>query len=169
MSDSSVLAREQVGAITEAQIEKFVAAFYVALDLHLPPEDCARMVADEGLKMIFPEKTLIGMGDFLAWYAGGTYSDGEPSPGVINIFFDEAHNVASVKSRITGDQADVDIVVAWQASKFDPPAAKSKRIALDATQKWTVRKSSKNSYGLEITSYNSMAEPMKYAPGFARL
>jgi hypothetical protein len=41
--------------------------------------------------MIFPEKTLIGLGDFMAWYAGGTYSDGERPRGVINIFFDENH------------------------------------------------------------------------------
>jgi hypothetical protein len=175
MSDSTLLAREQVQsrnagqAITEAQIEKFVAAFYLALDLHLPPEMCAQMVADEGLKMIFPEKTLIGMGDFLAWYGGGTYSDGEKAPGVINIYFDENHYVASVTSKITGDQAEVDILVGWQASKFDPPSPKSRRIAMDATQKWTVRKSSKNPYGLEIVSYNAMSAPINFTPGFARL
>ncbi len=61
------------------------------------------------------------------------------------------------------------MVVAWQASRFEPPAAKSKRVSLDATQKWTVCRSDKNAYGLEITSYNAMAEPMKFAPGFARL
>jgi hypothetical protein len=154
--------------LKEAEINEFVAAWYLALDQHVPAETCGGLVADD-VEMIFPEKTLHGKGDFLAWYAGGTYSDGEKAPGVINIFFDENHNVVSVAARISGDEAELDVVVAWQASWFTPPAAKSKRVSLDATQKWTVRRSNKNAYGLEVTSYNAMAEPFNYAPGFARL
>ena len=71
------------------------------------------------------------MGDFLAWYAGGTYSDGEKAPGVINIFFDENHNVVSVEPKIHGETVEVRVVVAWQASWFEPPAAKSKRVSAD--------------------------------------
>ena len=56
--------------------------------------------------MIFPEKTLHGKSDFLAWCVGGTYADGDKAPGVYNIFFDENHNVVSVASKIAGDQAD---------------------------------------------------------------
>ena len=155
--------------ITEAQIKEFAAAWYQALDQHVPAAAIAELLADEGLEMIFPEKTLHGMGDFLAWYAGGDYSDGTKGPGVINIFFDENHNVASVAAKIAGDRAEVDVVVAWQASWFEPPAAKSKRTSMDATQRWVLRKSNKNSFGLEVISYNAMAEPFKYAPGFARL
>ena len=155
--------------ITEQQIQKFVAAWYRALDQHVPPAECARLVADDKLDMIFPEKTLHGASDFLAWYAGGTYSDGTAAPGVINIFFDENHNVVSVKSTIAGGQATLEVVVAWQASWFEPPAAKSKRVSLDATQAWVVRASSKNAYGLEVTSYNAMSKPFLYAPGFSRL
>ena len=155
--------------ITEDQIKEFVVAWYLALDQHVPPEECAKLVADEGLEMIFPEQTLYGINDFKAWYAGGTYSDGTQAPGVINIFFDENHNVVSVESKISGDKATLDVVVAWQASWFEPPAAKSKRVSLDAIQRWTVRKSDKNPYGLEVVSYNAMAEPFRYAPGFARL
>jgi len=154
--------------LTEAQIKQFVAAWYLALDQHVPADECGSLVADN-VEMIFPEKTLHGKGDFLAWYAGGTYSDGEKAPGVINIFFDENHNVVSVESKISGDEAVLDVVVAWQASWFVPPAAKSKRVSLDATQTWIVRRSNKNAYGLELTSFNAMAEPFKYAPGFARL
>lgn len=154
--------------LTEAQIHEFVLAWYLALDQHVPAEECGSLVADD-VEMIFPEKTLHGKSDFLAWYGGGTYSDGEKAPGVINIFFDENHNVVSVASKISGDSAELDVVVAWQASWFVPPGAKSKRVSLDATQKWTVRRSGKNAYGLEVSSYNAMAAPFNYAPGFARL
>ena len=36
--------------INEAQIKRFVAAWYLALDQHVPAEECARLVADEGWK-----------------------------------------------------------------------------------------------------------------------
>ena len=154
--------------LTEAEINTFVTAWYLALDQHAPAEECLKLVADD-VQMIFPEKTLHGRGDFAAWYAGGAYADGEQAPGVINIFFDENHNVVSVESEISGAEARLRVVVAWQASLFVPPAAKSKRVSLDAIQDWAVRRSDKNVYGIEVTSYNAMAEPFRYAPGFARL
>ena len=75
----------------------------------------------------------------------------------------------SRRATINGDEATVNIVVGWQASWWEPPAAKSKRVSMDATQRWTVKPSTKNSYGLEIVTYNATVEPFKYAPGFARL
>ena len=156
--------------LTDEQIQSFVKAWYLELDQHVPRELCSRLVADD-VEMIFPEKTLHGIGDLEAWYAGGTYSDGEAAPGVINIFFDENHNVASVTptSDLDGDEVTLRVIVAWQASWFTPPAAKSTRTSMDATQDWTIRRSDKNEFGLEISSYNAMAEPFAYAPGFARL
>jgi hypothetical protein len=155
-------------SLTESRINEFVAAWYLALDQHAPLDQMASLVSDD-VQMIFPEKTLHGKSDFLAWCAGGDYSDGDKAPGVYNIFFDENHNVVSVEAQISGDQAELDVVVAWQASWFIPPAAKSKRVSLDAIQKWTVQASDQNAYGMVVTSYNAMAKPFVYAPGFARL
>jgi hypothetical protein len=157
------------GSITQEQIRAFAVAWYEALDFHAPAEELLAYAADEGLQMIFPEKTLHGINDLKAWAVGGTYADGEQAPGVYNIFFDENHNVVSVDAKIDGDTAEVEVVVAWQASMFVPPAAKSKRVSLDATQAWIVRRSTKNAFGLELVSYNAMAKPFAYAPGFARL
>lgn len=156
-------------AVTQEQIQEFAAAWYQALDFHVPTEEILELVADENVQMIFPEKTLHGVGDFVAWYSGGTYSDGEQAPGVINIFFDENHNVVSVESQISADKIEVQVVVAWQASWFVPPAAKSKRVSADFTQAWILRPSDKNPYGLVIESYNAVVIPPNYAPGFARL
>lgn len=155
--------------ITEAQVRAFAAAWYQALDSHVPTAEILTLVADENVKMIFPEKTLHGVSDFVAWYAGGAYSDGEQAPGVINIFFDENHNIVSVDPQIGPEGAEVEVVVAWQASWFVPPAAKSKRVSADFTQAWTLRRSDKNPYGLVIESYNAVVIPPNYAPGFARL
>lgn len=147
-------------ALTLPEIKDFVAAWYLALDQHAPIEACNSMLADadKGLRVIFPDGDITDLDSFKKWY-----------DRVTNIFFDENHNVASVEAQINGDEATLDVVVAWQASWWEPPSAKSKRTSMDATQRWTVRKSSKNAYGLEIVTYNATVEPFKYAPGFARL
>jgi hypothetical protein len=145
-------------ALTLPEIKSFVAAWYLALDQHAPIEACYAMLADKGLRVTFPDGDITDQASFKKWY-----------DRVTNIFFDENHNVASVDAQINGDEATLAVVVAWQASWWEPPAAKSKRTSMDATQRWTVRKSSKNAYGLEIVTYNATVEPFKYAPGFARL
>ncbi|HEV2173400.1 MAG TPA: hypothetical protein VGR71_07525, partial [Nitrospira sp.] len=71
--------------------------------------------------------------------------------------------------QISADQANVRIVVGWQASWIEPPAARSKRLSMEFTQQWAVRRSDKNFYGLEILQYVATAEPFKSAPGFAHL
>ena len=149
-------------------INKFAAAWYLGLDQHAPEEALAVLVADD-VEMVFPEATLHGVSDFLAWYRGGNYSNGDKAPGVINIFFDENHNVVSVEPTLTPEGADVKIVVAWQASWFVPPAAKSKRTSLDAIQTWKLRPSTKNPFGIEVAAYNAIAAPFVYTPGFSRL
>jgi hypothetical protein len=150
-------------------IKRFVGAWYLALDNHAPTEELTALLTDD-VQMIFPEKTLPGISDFKAWYAGGKYSDGTDAPGVINIFFDENHNVVSVeKVGGSSSEPDLKVVVAWQASWFEKPATKAKRTSLDATQAWTIRASNKNRFGVAICKYNAMAAPFAYAPGFARL
>jgi hypothetical protein len=150
-------------------IKQFVAAWYLALDNHVPADDVASFLTDD-VQMVFPEKTLPTLADAKAWYAGGKYTDGTDAPGVINIFFDENHNVVSV-DRVGGsdDAPELQVVVAWQASWFEKPATKAKRTSLDATQAWTLQKSNKNRFGIAISRYNAMAKPFAYAPGFARL
>ena len=155
--------------ITEEQIRKFAAAWFLALDVHAATEECVKFLADSELRMIFPEKTLYGISDFKAWYAGGTYLDGTTALGVTNTFFDETHNLQSVQPQISTDRANVRVIVGWQASWFEPPAARSKRLSLEATQQWLLRLSDKNPHGLEIFQYVATAEPFKYTPGFAQL
>ncbi len=145
-------------ALSEDNIKAFVAAWYYALDIHAPLAECVKLLADDGLEMVFPEKTMRNADEFKSWYDAVTHT-----------FFDENHNVVSVQTSLSGDTATCNIVVAWQASWFTPPAAKSKRTSMNATQRWIVRRSNKNSFGLEIVYYNATEKPFEYAPGFAVL
>ena len=144
--------------LTEKQIAEFAAAWYRALDFHVPIAEIYSLLADKDLNMQFPDGDIRDYNSFKKWY-----------DRVTTIFFDENHYLNTLKANITGDQAVVDIVVGWQASWWEPPAAKSKRVSMNATQRWTVRRSKRNSFGLEIVSYNATVEPFKYAPGFAQL
>jgi hypothetical protein len=145
-------------ALTIENINRFVAAWYQALDFHIPIEQVYPLLAETDLSVKFPDGDIHDQASFKVWY-----------DRVTNLFFDENHYVQSVAADIKGDEAVLDIVVGWQASWWEPPAAKSKRVSMDATQRWTVRASARNAFGLEIVSYNATVEPFKYAPGFARL
>jgi len=144
--------------ITEEQVKSFVAAWYQALDFHVPIEQAYALLADQGLHVQFPDGDIRDYASFKKWY-----------DRVTNLFFDENHYVQTVDAKISADEAVVDIVVGWQASWWVAPEAKSKRVSMDATQRWTVRRSKKNSFGLEIVTYNATVAPFLYAPGFARL
>jgi hypothetical protein len=113
--------------LTNAEIRKFAVEWYRKLDVHAPLSEVSAMLATEGLEMRFPEATLRTAAEFEAWYER-----------VIRTFFDEVHNVKDVDSTITDDGADVEVVVHWEASVWNPPAAKSQRIKLDAYQTWRV-------------------------------
>ena len=141
----------------EQDIERFVAAWYYTLDIHAPAAVCRSFCAEEDFEMAYPERTLRSYTDLDEWLAV-TFAT----------FFDENHNVQSVSIRHhTDTTADLDVVVGWQASWFTAPDAKSKRTSANATQRWTVQISDKNTFGLEILKYH--VDRLDYAPGFAAL
>lgn len=144
-------------AFAADNLKQFAIAWYLGLDVHAPGPELHRFLASEDLEMAFPEKTMRSYDDFDEWLAV-----------IYRTFFDENHNVHSVDvTAETDTTADLDVVVAWQASWFTPPDAKSKRTSMNAIQRWTVRVSDKNGYGLEILKY--AVDRFDYAPGFAQL
>ncbi|MEW6219604.1 MAG: hypothetical protein AB1634_08740, partial [Thermodesulfobacteriota bacterium] len=114
----------------EQEIKEMAAEWYKKLDVHAPMVEVLPMLAPEGLTMRFPEATLASLAEFEGWYQR-----------VIRIFFDEEHHLKEVTSRISGDTAEVHVVVEWHASVWNPPAANSARIKLDADQSWVVKRS----------------------------
>jgi hypothetical protein len=122
-------------ALTEEEIKNFAVAWFYALDIHAPVDECYGLLADRDLNMQFPDGDIRDFASFKKWY-----------DRVTNLFFDENHNVQTVKAKIDGAEADVEVVVGWQASWFA---------------------ATKNGYGVEIVEY--MVERFDYAPGFAQL
>jgi hypothetical protein len=113
--------------LTNQELQQLAIEWYRKLDVHAPLVEVLPLLATEGLEMVFPEATLHGQAEFEGWYER-----------VIRVFFDEVHTVKSVTSQTKGDGAEVKVVVRWEASAWNPPAAKSQRIKLDAYQTWFV-------------------------------
>lgn len=147
--------RQMQPSLTPREISEFAAAWYRKLDVHAPMIEVLPFLAEDGLVMKFPEATAKGLADFESWYQR-----------VIRIFFDEVHTVKECTPQITGNEAEVHVVVQWEASVWNPPSPTSARIKLDADQTWKVRRSQRTG-GLEITMYN--VNGLNYHPGSAKL
>src|SRR3954451_13101959 len=91
--------------LTEEEIKAFAIAWYEALDIHAPVEECYRMLADNDLKMDFPEGVIRDLAGF-----GRLYKQW------ISLYFDEDHIIQSVTSTIDGVEAECEVIVGWQAS-----------------------------------------------------
>lgn len=141
--------------LTKAEVQALAANWYRKLDVHAPLVELLPMLSDEALEMRFPEATLHGFAEFEAWYEG-----------VIRIFFDEVHTLKQVTVDLAGDEAQVQVVVHWEASTWKPPAAASSRIKLNAYQTWTVRRSPESGQPV-IVVYT--VDRLEYAPDSARL
>jgi len=141
--------------LTEAEVQQFAADWYRALDVHAPMVDLLPMIAGDDLEMQLPEGVRRGNAGFEEWYQT-----------VIRLFFDESHAVKEAKLTSTGDPADVSVVVNWQASRWNPPAAQSDRINADAYQRWVVRRSAETGKP-EIVTY--IVDDLKYLEGSAEL
>lgn len=140
--------------LTQQSIQSLAEAWYKKLDVHAPMVELLPLLADEELEMVFPEATIYGHAGFEGWFQR-----------VIRIFFDEVHTVKKVESDINGSSAIVKVIVHWEASVWNSPEAKSKRIMLDAYQTWEVKQLSDER--IVITKYT--VDQLQYADGSATL
>lgn len=142
--------------ITEAEVRELARVWYQKLDVHAPLEEYIPLLAEFGLKMVFPEGTMEGFEGFKKWYER-----------VINIFFDEVHTLKEVQVISTTPQvAVIKVVVKWEASFWNPPSPVSERIVLIAYQTWEVIRSSESG---KPVIFNYVVDSLEYEPGSAKL
>ena len=148
-----------INAIKPEQIHEFAAAWFRALDVHAPIDQCWSLLSDDQLQMHFPDGDIQDFVTFRKWYER-----------VTNLFFDEEHVILKLEVQSASeDRVDVTVVVGWQASWWNAPAAESQHVDLEATQRWTIRAcpTTKNAFRLEICTY--IIDNLEYAPGSAKL
>jgi hypothetical protein len=136
--------------LSEAEITEFAKDWYAKLDVHMPMVELLPLLADADLEMHFPEGISRGHAGFEAWYQR-----------VIRIFFDEIHTVKEVKATPSSGDAQVKVVVNWQAKVWSPPEPKSKWLGFDAYQTWTVRRSPTTQKPIIVTYIVDDLKPME--------
>jgi hypothetical protein len=141
--------------LTEADVKELVDAWYKALDVHAPFEELVPLVAASGLEMYWPEGPTFGVDGFKGWY-----------DRVTRTFFDEVHTMKELEITPRGNQADVKLVVNWQAKVWNPPDAKSRWLGMDARQTWVVARSDDGSRAV-IQKY--VVDGMDLMPGSSSL
>lgn len=116
--------------LDETEVKRLVDDWYQKLDVHAPVDELLPMLAESSLEMVFPEATLTTIDEFKGWYHA-----------VTNRFFDEVHEMKSLDIKPRGAEADVTLVVNWQARIWNPPDRNSKWLGFDARQSWIVARS----------------------------
>ncbi len=142
--------------LTKQEVWDFATEWYQKLDVHAPMVEILPMLADEELAMEFPEGPSSGYRGFEAWYQR-----------VIRIFFDEVHILKEVTpTSSTDDTMNINVVVQWEASIWNPPEPKTSRIKCDAYQRWVVKRSHQTGKPI-ITQY--IVDNLEYYEGSATL
>jgi hypothetical protein len=123
--------------LAETSVKELVDEWYHLLDVHAPVDDLVPLLAEDGLEMYWPEGPTFGVDGFKGWYERVTHT-----------FFDEVHTMKDLAITSRGDEADVKLVVNWQARVWSPPDAKSKWLGMDARQTWVAALSADGSHAV---------------------
>lgn len=117
-------------------VREFAQNWFDLLSDHEPVALLLPLLADDGLEMVFPERTLRSHDDFADWYAV-----------VGRSFADQSHEIERIDVLGDGEQTDLSVVVIWRATQVSDDA----RIAVRATQSWRLVRD--DSGALRIAEY----------------
>jgi hypothetical protein len=139
--------------LSHPQIWTFASRWYQLLDIHAPLDGYRDLMTDD-VQFVFPEVTVERFEGYTQWYNT-----------VIGLFFDEVHTlkVADIENQ-SDNQATVHVIVNWHASIWQPPAARSTRLKMDADQTWEVVATDGN---IKIAKY--IVNGMNYEEGSCKL
>ena len=146
----------KISSISESEVKSLALDWYDKLTKKVPIDQYIYLLAKQNLKMEFPNGNQVFEWDgFQNWYKQ-----------VTNTFFDQIHILKHLEVKPNGEIAEVQIVVHWEASMWQPPAAKSERVILDAYQNWQVRNSIETQLPV-IQTY--VVDRFEYAEGSTKL
>jgi hypothetical protein len=102
--------------LTEAMVRNVILTWYSSTNEHRPVEDFETMLSDD-VRMSYPNQPepIVGRAAFRKWYAG-----------VLNVYFDETHELESCHIRIDENRAEAIVIVRWEARSWPVGAARSK-------------------------------------------
>lgn len=118
--------RQLASPLEAGEVERFAADWFQRLNRHADLAEMLPLIVDQGLEMVFPERTLRSTADFSDWYAG-----------VGRAYRDQDHTVNRVRVAPGAAGTDVEVSVTWRAVA----TADGSRIAANAEQSWRLVRS----------------------------
>jgi hypothetical protein len=135
--------------LTENEVRQFLTQWFHKLDIHVSLAEFLTGVADENIEFRFPEVTVTDKAGLTEWYNRVTHT-----------FFDEVHETKELQIIPGNEQATVKILTSWQASTWDAPEAKSKRLAFLARQTWQVKRSGTTGQPVVVSYFVDAFDPV---------
>jgi hypothetical protein len=105
----------------ESELQTFAQNWFDALSYRAPVDRLLEFVVDEGLVMVFPERTLRSHADVKDWYAA-----------VGELFDDQSHTIEGIDATPTEQGTDLAVTVVWTARQLTD----GERIAVRVNQAW---------------------------------
>jgi hypothetical protein len=140
--------------LTENEVRQFLVQWFHKLDIHVSLAEFLTGVANEGIEFRFPEVTVTDKAGLTDWYNRVTHT-----------FFDEVHETKELEIITGNEQATVKILTFWQASTWDAPEPKSKRLAFLARQTWQVRRSPTTEQPVVVSYFVDAFDPVGASDG----
>jgi hypothetical protein len=120
-------------ALGSWEVKELVYTWFKKLTDKAAADEMVAMLSGGSLEMKFPDDTLRSHAEFRVWLKK-----------VTGIFFDQVHDVLYLDVRLDGEEADVNLVVNWQARTWTPPAAYSELTGFNVHQHWVVVRDGKS-------------------------
>ncbi|ERN42850.1 hypothetical protein KR51_00004690 [Rubidibacter lacunae KORDI 51-2] len=122
----------ELAPLTQTEVRTFVTEWFRGLNDHQPLETVlSRLLPNSLVK--YPEAELRGHDAFADWYRNT----------VLACYFDQTHEVQAIEIKLSpdGSQADLQLVVHWEAKTWESPAAFSTWLGYYSTHLWVVKRS----------------------------
>jgi len=115
--------------LTQAEVYDLVYEWFRKLTIKSPLDEMLAMLSQDSLEMKFPEKTLHNIPEFKEWFHDVTH-----------LFFDQVHELKFLSVELEGEQANIFLIVNWQARTWTPPAGFSEWQGFLIKQNWVVKR-----------------------------
>ena len=144
------MTNQQVKELTQWEVKELVYEYFRKITIKEPVEQVLPLLASQGLEMQFPDTTMRSYDDFKKWYSDVTH-----------LFFDQVHDIKFLAVDINGAEAQVNLIVNWQARTWTPPNWASDWQGFYVHQCWTVKRDP--SSGRVVISFYQVKQfdPMK--------
>jgi hypothetical protein len=141
-----IVSMQRSSSFSRAELTGFVETWFKLLSERAEVGTLEKMLAPQGLEMVFPERRLLDYSEFEDWYRD-----------VGKNFGDQQHILQSLDVTDTEGGADLSIVVIWKARQL----ADGKDVAFRATQAWTVSRSPDRESPLIVTYRVLALDPLE--------